>query len=90
MALQYLLVIYLIIARFYSPVLLVVLLALTAAPQVWAVYRLPKPEERPAKYPADAWPLWFVAFAFLHNRRFGLFYLLGLILDVGLHLLKVV
>jgi len=90
MALQYLLVIYLIIARFFSPVMLVVLFALTAAPQVWAVYRQPKPEERPAEYPADAWPLWFVALAFLHNRRFGLFYLLGLILDVGLHLLKVV
>ncbi len=90
MALQYVLVIYLVIIKFYSPVLLVVLLALTAAPQVWAVYRHPKPEERPAEYPADAWPLWFVAFAFLHNKRFGLFYLLGLILDVGLRLLKVI
>ena len=40
--------------------------------------------DRPAEYPAEAWPLWFVAFAFLHNRRFGLLFLLGLIGDIAL------
>jgi 1,4-dihydroxy-2-naphthoate polyprenyltransferase len=49
------------------------------------MFSRPKPEERPAEYPADAWPLWFVAMAFQHNRRFGEWYLLGLILDVVLH-----
>ena len=81
MALQYLLVIYLIITGFFSPLMLVVLIALLVVPQVWAVYRRPKPAECPAEYPADSWPLWFVAFAFLHNKRFGTFFLFGLVLN---------
>lgn len=84
MALQYLSVIYLIIIGFFTPVMLVVLLALTAVPPVYEVYRRPKPAERPASYAADVWPLWFVALSFLHNKRFGLFYLLGLIVETVL------
>ncbi len=85
MALQYLSVIYLVAIRFFSPVLLVVVIALTLFPTVWRMYRAPKPETRPDEYPAEAWPLWFVAMAFQHNRRFGLWYLFGLILDAVLH-----
>ncbi len=51
------------------------------------VYRQPKPATPPAWYPASAWPLWFVAFAFQHNRRFGSLFLLGLIADVVLRAL---
>jgi 1,4-dihydroxy-2-naphthoate octaprenyltransferase len=90
MALQYVAVVYLVLTRFFSPVLLVVLIALTAVPQVWAVYRKQKPDDRPADYPVDVWPLWFVALAFLHNRRFGLWYLLGLILDVVLRAVHII
>jgi 1,4-dihydroxy-2-naphthoate octaprenyltransferase len=83
--LQYLLVIYLVITGFFSPVLLVVLLALpTFYRYFWPIYRKEKPEARPDDYPEDAWPLWFVAFAFGHNRRFGLLYLLGLIVEAVL------
>jgi 1,4-dihydroxy-2-naphthoate polyprenyltransferase len=87
MAVQYLMVIYLVITRFFSPVLLVVLIALTAVPAVYKMYRQPKPAERPADYREDIWPLWFVAMAFEHNRRFGLWYLAGLVLDVALKLI---
>jgi hypothetical protein len=34
---------------------------------VWyaiVIYRRSKPASRPAEYPSDAWPLWFVAYAF--------------------------
>jgi 1,4-dihydroxy-2-naphthoate octaprenyltransferase len=83
--LQYLLVIYLVITGFFSPVLLIVLLALpTFLRYFWPIYRQEKPESRPEDYPEDAWPLWFVAFAFGHNRRFGLLYLLGLIIEAVL------
>jgi 1,4-dihydroxy-2-naphthoate octaprenyltransferase len=82
MALQYALTIYLVAIGYFTPALLLVLLALTAAPLVFGVYSKPKPEQRPDDYPADTWPLWFVAFAFLHNRRFGLLFLLGLIADL--------
>jgi 1,4-dihydroxy-2-naphthoate polyprenyltransferase len=90
MALQYVFVIYLILIRFFSPVLLVVLLGLTAAPAVWAVYKNSKPTERPADYAEETWPLWFVALSFMHNKRFGMLYVLGLILDVGLRALHVI
>jgi 1,4-dihydroxy-2-naphthoate octaprenyltransferase len=90
MGLQYLLVIYLVAIGFFSPVLLVVLAALTAVPLVWAVYKAPKPEQRPEGYDPNTWPLYYVALAFLHNRRFGLWYLAGIILDVALRLAHVI
>jgi 1,4-dihydroxy-2-naphthoate polyprenyltransferase len=90
MALQYVLVIYLIVIRFFSPALLLVLLALTVVPQVWAIYRAAKPKVRPEGYSADVWPLYYVALSFLHNRQFGMYYMLGLIIDVALRALKIV
>lgn len=78
--LQYLAVIYLVIAGFFSPVLLVVLLSLRILFQILPMFRNPRPEEKPEDYP-DVWPNYFVAGAFIHNRRFGLLYLVGLILD---------
>jgi len=84
---QYLTVLYLVITGFFTPVMLVVFLALPVFFKVLLqMYRSPKPEERPAEYPADSWPLWFVATAFIHNRRFGLLYLGGLILNTILTL----
>src|SRR5512140_3272200 len=58
MALQYLLVIYLVAIGFFSPAMLIVLVALSAMPAVWRMYSRPKPAERPEDYPADAWPLY--------------------------------
>ncbi len=88
MALQYLLTFYLVATGFFSPVMLVVILALSLFPLVWGMYRRPKPLERPADYPASVWPLYFVGTAFQHNRRFGLWYLLGLIVQTGIGLIK--
>jgi 1,4-dihydroxy-2-naphthoate octaprenyltransferase len=85
MLLQYVAVLYLVVIGFFSPVMLIVLLALPALRLAARVYRQPKPAVAPPEYPASAWPLWFVAFAFLHNRRFGLLFLLGLVGDVALH-----
>jgi 1,4-dihydroxy-2-naphthoate polyprenyltransferase len=82
MILQYVLTIYLVAIGYFTPALLLVLLALRTAPLVFGVYRQPKPAERPERYPADSWPLWFVAFAFLHNKRFGLLFLVGLVVDL--------
>lgn len=82
MILQYVLTIYLVVIGYFTPALLLVLLALRSVPLVFGVYSQPKPAERPEQYPADSWPLWFVAFAFLHNRRFGLLFLVGLVVDL--------
>jgi len=78
---QYLLVIYLTLIRFFTPVVLVVALALPVLRRVWTVYREPKPAGPPPTYPASSWPLWYVAYAFEHNRAFGLYYLVGLLAD---------
>jgi 1,4-dihydroxy-2-naphthoate octaprenyltransferase len=84
-ALQYLATIYLVITRFFTPVMLVVLLALPALYQILPLFRQPRPKEKPADFP-DVWPNYFVAAAFVHNRRFGIWYLLGLILEAALRL----
>jgi 1,4-dihydroxy-2-naphthoate octaprenyltransferase len=67
--------------------MLVVFLSL---PMFWQrvlpMYRHSRPKERPADYPAEVWPLWFVASAFTFSRRFGMLYLLGLMLDTALKL----
>jgi len=89
MALQYISTLYLVATGFFSPVMLIVLISLIGLPQVWAMYKYPKPSERPPEYPASAWPLWFVGMAFVQNRRFGMWFLLGLILDVALRVFGV-
>jgi 1,4-dihydroxy-2-naphthoate octaprenyltransferase len=83
--LQYLLVLYLVVTGFFTPILLIVLFALpTFFEVIWSTYPSPKPHERPEEYPADSWPLWFVGFAFVHNRKFGLLFMLGLIINAAL------
>jgi len=90
MALMYLLVIYQVITGFYAPVMLVVLLGLTLMPTMWAMYKNPYPKERPPAFPAEAWPTYFAAASFMHNRRYGLWFMAGLLVDALLHVLKVV
>lgn len=80
LVLQYLSVGYLILVRFFTPVLLIVVVALRAFAKVLPIFRKPKPAEKPADFP-DVWPNYFVASAFYHNREFGLLYMLGLILN---------
>ena len=80
--LQYLIVVYLIITEFFTPWMLVVVLSLPMFFRVvLPMYRQPGPAERPEDYPADIWPLWFVASAFAFSRRFGILFMGGLILD---------
>lgn len=78
---QYLSVAYLIISGFFTPLLLIVFFALPAFIRVYKVLSQPAPQDKPDDFPADVWPNWYVAAAFYHNRRFGLLYLVGLILD---------
>jgi 1,4-dihydroxy-2-naphthoate octaprenyltransferase len=87
-ALQYVLVALMMIFGFFTPVMLVVFLSLPMFfRMVLPMYRHPRPAERPDDYPADIWPLWFVASGFAFSRRFGALFLLGLILDTILRLL---
>jgi len=85
LVLQYFLTIYLVIIRFFTPVLVIVLFALRSFFRILPVLRNPKPEEKPPDFP-DVWPNYYVAAAFYHNREFGLLYLLGLIINTVLKL----
>ena len=49
-----------------------------------------RPKEPPPELPPNVWPLWFVAFAFHHTRRFGVLYVLGLVGDVVIRKLGLV
>ena len=78
--LQYILVVYLVVSGFFTPLMLIVFFSITLLLQIIPMFSNPKPEEKPEDYP-DVWPNYFVAGAFVHNRRFGMLFLLGLILD---------
>ena len=81
----YLVILYLVfISRYFTPVLLIVLLAGKRALIAVAVHTKPRPDEPPKEWPA--WPTWFSGFAFHHNRLFSNLFLLALILDLILRL----
>ncbi len=65
--------------------LLAVFLAVPSLLQGIAIFRSPRPQERPESFPASAWPLYLSAHAFVYNRRFGLIFLAALLVDVALH-----
>ena len=89
MALQYPLVLYLVLTGFFTPVMLVVSFSLYGFLKLTVpVYRSSKPAEMPKEYRADVWSLWYVAFAFLHNRRFGALFALGLAVEVAIQLIR--
>jgi 1,4-dihydroxy-2-naphthoate octaprenyltransferase len=80
---QYLLVVYLVIASYFTLVTLVVFLAIYGLFRILPMFLNPKPEKKPDDYP-DVWPNWYVAGAFYHNRQFGMLYLIGLMLNAVL------
>ena len=71
------------VPRYFTPFMLLVFFALKDAIRVIKVLNDPKPDEAPEGWPA--WPTWFSGFAFMHNRQFGMYILLGLIVDALLH-----
>jgi 1,4-dihydroxy-2-naphthoate octaprenyltransferase len=87
MFLQYLVVIYLIVTGYFTPAMLLVLLALPALRLCFLMFRQPRPDGPPANMPPNVWPLWFVAASFDHSRRFGGAFMLGLIIDTVIHLM---
>jgi 1,4-dihydroxy-2-naphthoate polyprenyltransferase len=81
--LQYVLTLVLVIMGFYTLVMAAVVLAIPTLSKTWPMFRGPKPAEKPADYP-DVWPNYFVAAAFIHNRSFGMWFMLALIIDAVL------
>ena len=76
----YAVILYLVfVPRYFTPAMLIVFFAFRHA---WSAIKLlssPRPAAPPPGYPA--WPSWFSAVTFFHNRQFGGLLILGLIID---------
>ncbi|MFT5696784.1 MAG: 1,4-dihydroxy-2-naphthoate octaprenyltransferase [Myxococcota bacterium] len=84
LVLQFFVVAYLVATGYFHPIMLGVLAAAPSLKQVLRVYRHPRPSSPPKELPDGVWPLYFVATAFWYNRRFGILFLVGLIIDTAL------
>lgn len=84
MVLPYLFTFYLIVIKFFTPVMAIVLLALPTFLQTYPALLKPKPTERPEGFPdgQGGWPLYFAPLAFRNNRSFGTLFMFGLLIDV--------
>jgi 1,4-dihydroxy-2-naphthoate octaprenyltransferase len=77
----YVIILYLIFGPcYFTPLMLIVLLAGKRLLMAVGVHTRPRPVEPPKEWPG--WPTWFSGFAFYHNRLFSNLFLLGLLLDV--------
>ena len=86
-ALSYLILVYLVASWYFTPVLLLPFISLYFFfKNVLPMFRKTRPNRKPAGYPDEVWPLWYVASTFVFTRRFGAWYLLGLVLDTVLRL----
>jgi 1,4-dihydroxy-2-naphthoate polyprenyltransferase len=78
--LSYLITIYLIfVPHFFTPVLLLILVAIKPARAAITRLSAPRPTEPPAGYPI--WPRWFSTVCFVHNRVFSNYFVIALIVD---------
>ena len=83
--LMYAVILYLIfVPHYFTPVMLIVFLAGKRLLYAAGVHAKPRPVEPPKEWPA--WPIWFSAFAFHHNRLFSNLLILGLLADTLLRL----
>jgi 1,4-dihydroxy-2-naphthoate octaprenyltransferase len=78
--LSYLITIYLIfVTHFFTPVMLLILVAIKPARTALQRLSRPRPTEPPPGYPI--WPRWFSTVCFVHNRVFSNYFVLGLIIE---------
>jgi 1,4-dihydroxy-2-naphthoate octaprenyltransferase len=73
------------VPRYFTPVMLIVFLAFKHALTAIRVLNNPRPAQPPPSWPA--WPTWFSGFTFFHNRQFGGWLILGLVVDTLLHVI---
>jgi 1,4-dihydroxy-2-naphthoate polyprenyltransferase len=64
-----------------GPWVLLIGLGIPRLVEVLRVFSRPKPAGPPPGYPERGWPLWFVGYAFIHTRRAGGLFTLGLLLN---------
>ena len=67
------------IPHYFTPIMLIVFLAFKHALNAIKLLNNPRPKQPPQGY--AFWPTWFSAVTFFHNRQFGGWLILGLIID---------
>ncbi len=84
----YILTLVLIAAKYFTPVMLIVLFALPSFLRTYPMFLKPRPDTRPEGFPdgQGGWPLYFAPLGFANNRSFGGLFMLGLLIDVLLRL----
>jgi len=89
MILPYILTVVLIATKYFTPVMLIVFLAIPSLRQVFPAFLKPRPATRPEGFPdgQGGWPLYFAPLGFANNRSFGGLFMLGLLIDVLLRIL---
>jgi len=80
--LQYVFVFALVFTGKLGIAMLIVLFAIPMLVTSARIFLKPRPEVKPEGAAGEGWPLYLVSHAFIYNRRFGLLFLLGLIVDV--------
>ena len=73
------------VPRYFTPAMLIVWFAFKHAVSALKLLSQPRPGAPPPGY--LAWPTWFSAVTFFHNRQFGGLLVLGLIVDALLHVI---
>ena len=82
----YAVILYLVfVLHYFTPVVLIVLLAGKRLLLAIGVHTKPRPVEPPKEWPG--WPTWFSGFAFHHNRLFSNLLILGVLVDSMLRIL---
>jgi 1,4-dihydroxy-2-naphthoate octaprenyltransferase len=81
MILFYPLTLLVVLAGLIGPWVGLVVLGIPRLATVLKVFGQPKPAGPPPGYPERGWPLWFVGYAFIHTRRAGGLFTLGLLLN---------
>lgn len=76
----YVLIVLLVIGGITGAWVLLTFLALPRLMTAWKVYSQPKPASKPEGW--TVWPLWYVGWAMLFNRRAGELFVLGLLLNL--------
>ena len=79
---QYALVLFLVVTRQLGYAMLIVFITVPDFVKMVKVFSRPRPAEAPDGYDKSAWPLYLVAHAFEFNRKFGLWFILGLIIEI--------
>jgi len=82
---SYLISLYLVLARYFTPIILIVFLALPAFNKIYPVFLKAKPVSKPKNQ--TGWPLYFVGYTFIHNRKFGSLFMIGILIDVLLRIM---